>query len=44
MVGKILPMIDNTISHEFERLNFNLKAKVCVPKFKEMLAEINSTI
>ena len=26
---------------EFERVNFNLKAKVCVPKFKDMLAEIN---
>jgi hypothetical protein len=41
MTGKLLPMIEHTIEREFERLNFNLKSKVCVPKFKEMLAEIN---
>lgn len=41
ITGKILPLIDHTVDREFERVNFNLKAKVCVPKFKDMLAEIN---
>lgn len=44
LVTKVMPMIDHAIEREFERLNFNLKAKVSVPKFREMLSELNSTI
>ena len=37
-------MIDHTIEREFDRLNFNLKAKISVPKLRENLAEINSVL
>lgn len=44
LTNRVLPMIDHTIEREFERLNFNLKAKVSVPKLRENLAEINGVL
>lgn len=44
LTSKVLPLVESTIEHHFEKLNFNLKAKVGVVKLKEMLSEINSAI
>ena len=37
-------MIDHTVEREFERLHFNLKSKVSVPKLRETLAEVNGVL
>ena len=44
LVQKVLPLIDHQIERDFERLNFNLKSKISVPKFKDMINEINTTL
>ena len=44
LISKVLPMVDKTIHSEFERVNFNLKEKVSIPKLKEILQDINNTL